>query len=718
MLKMRSVALIVLATAFICLPAVSLGQTISIVSGNGQVLCPTCSGNHGGFAFAPAVVLVKDANGNLSKGATVTWKETYSPLNLPVTTITVTSTTDTNGQATFTPDQSYPQGFASYGQTTLVATAGTSSVTFYETYAVPSATNSFAPISVFQLSPAVGTQLSGGVGSTGTTPIKMQVTSNGNGVPNVSVSLGPQPQKIWTTATISCASQAGQAPGVVLTDNTGIAICNPVFGNKIGSDTYQASVGGLFYTLTPEPFSVTVGAAAIIKVISGTPQNVKAGSIAPSPLNAQVQDLGGNKVPGAAVIWTVSPANSATLGSTVTTSDSGGNVSTRVTPTSAGQILVTVALKSNSSVKGTFTINATTTITAFSTVSGNNQGAAPGAAFANPLIVQVNNGSSPVPNVAVSFAVQPTGSVTLSSSTATTNAQGQAQVIATAGATNGSATVTASVSNGSQTLTQAFALTIISGPVISASGFQNAAGYQVGFISPCSLATIYGSGIAGGLQGFVSSFIQPPTQMAGVTVQFGTSAAPILSVVNENETESVTVQVPCDVAPGNVNVTVTADSGSTTVQNVPISAFSPGIFQTVMSDGKSRAVLVRPDGSFVSLENPARRGEIIRTYVTGLGQTTPPIATGQLVPFITDDLGNLTPQIMDTVNQVVVGVNNAGVRVVHARYAWNFIGVFEVAFEVPSDTATGNDVAFAVAIYSDQTKSTLIFGNGSSIPIQ
>ena len=36
-------------------------------------------------------------------------------------------------------------------------------------------------------------------------------------------------------------------------------------------------------------------------------------------------------------------------------------------------------------------------------------------------------------------------------------------------------------------------------------------------------------------------------------------------------------------------------------------AASPGIFETVMSDGVRRAVVIRPDGSFVSPQNPARR---------------------------------------------------------------------------------------------------------------
>ena len=39
-----------------------------------------------------------------------------------------------------------------------------------------------------------------------------------------------------------------------------------------------------------------------------------------------------------------------------------------------------------------------------------------------------------------------------------------------------------------------------------------------------------------------------------------------------------------------------------------------------MSDGTQRAVLLRQDGSYVSLENPAQPGEQLSAFVTGLGR--------------------------------------------------------------------------------------------------
>jgi uncharacterized protein (TIGR03437 family) len=151
---------------------------------------------------------------------------------------------------------------------------------------------------------------------------------------------------------------------------------------------------------------------------------------------------------------------------------------------------------------------------------------------------------------------------------------------------------------------------------------------------------------------------------------------------------------------------VNVSGGSATV-SMPVLAATPGIFQTVMSDGTARAVAFRPDGTFVSLQNPARRGETIRVYVTGMGPAVPAVTTGAL-PFAGGDAMIL--------GQVIVGVNNSGARLISARVSPNLIGVNEVAFQVPADSPTGNDVVLSVAVNAPSDGQTR-FSNGSKLPI-
>jgi len=268
------------------------------------------------------------------------------------------------------------------------------------------------------------------------------------------------------------------------------------------------------------------------------------------------------------------------------------------------------------------------------------------------------------------------------------------------------------VSASTGAFSQSFTLTVLPpGPNLQNSTISNGADFQRNSISPCSIATLQATGLAPNVQGVVLGYnIVGPLQYTVATdkVTINNSPAPIYTVSNINGQEQVTFQVPCDVTPGSsvsLNVSVGGGSASTNIAVLPA---SPGIFGTVMSDNVTRAVIVRPDGSFVSLQNPARRGEIVRLYSTGLGQVTPSVATNSTA----------TPGVDSLVNgQLIVGVNNAGARVISGRLAPGMIGVYEVAFQVPSDAPTGNDVVLSLAI-NVSGDSTTRFSAGSKIVIQ
>ena len=185
-------------------------------------------------------------------------------------------------------------------------------------------------------------------------------------------------------------------------------------------------------------------------------------------------------------------------------------------------------------------------------------------------------------------------------------------------------------------------------------------------------------------------------------------AAPIYSVGNVSGAEQLTFQVPCETAVGNaVPIAINVSGGAASI-TFPVVAASPGIFETVMSDGVRRAVVIRPDGSFVSLQNPARTGETVRVFVTGLGPAIPAVNTGALPVPGADSLVQ---------GSVIVGINNSGVTVFTSRVSPNLIGVFEVAFLVPSGSGapTGNDVVLSVDVqFADKADH---FSNGSKLPI-
>jgi uncharacterized protein (TIGR03437 family) len=296
------------------------------------------------------------------------------------------------------------------------------------------------------------------------------------------------------------------------------------------------------------------------------------------------------------------------------------------------------------------------------------------------------------------------GIATLGTTSAVTDANGQARTTVTAGAIPGPVVITAT----SGTFSQTFNLVVRPvGPTCDPNNsFVNGASFQ-NVISPGAIATIYCEGLAPGIQNsvFPPPFGPLPTQLAGVTVKFGEVFAPIYNVSHIGSDESVTVQVPFELAPGFVPVTIDVSGGATTV-NAHISSVGPGIFETLVPDGIRRAVLVRPDGSFVSPTNPAHKGERIRAYVTGLIAPAGEIGTNEFSP-LDHDVEITTP--------VVVGVNNAGVHVERVIYARNLIGVWQVEFDVPDNTASGINAPFAVAV---PVGKSLVYSQGSKISIQ
>jgi uncharacterized protein (TIGR03437 family) len=194
--------------------------------------------------------------------------------------------------------------------------------------------------------------------------------------------------------------------------------------------------------------------------------------------------------------------------------------------------------------------------------------------------------------------------------------------------------------------------------------------------------------------------------LAEVEVLFGATPAPIYNVSNIGGMESVTVQAPFELgAPGTVNVTVRVSGGSTVVPNVPVVAIQPGLFETVNESGVRYAVAIGDDGRYIGPGQGVRPGEIIRVFVTGLGQTTPTTGT---------DRAGVPGQAVAA--NVVMGFNNEGVRLVSAEYMVGVVGVYIVAFEVPSTATTGTKPVVVAVVTPDGTN--LIYSNGSTMVVR
>jgi uncharacterized protein (TIGR03437 family) len=129
-----------------------------------------------------------------------------------------------------------------------------------------------------------------------------------------------------------------------------------------------------------------------------------------------------------------------------------------------------------------------------------------------------------------------------------------------------------------------------------------------------------------------------------------------------------------------------------------------------MSDGSKRALLRRPDGTNVSLENPAQPGERLQAFVTGLGR--PVTASG--IAINTNQTG-IDGDDASAPNPVTIGIADSVLQPVSATYATDMIGVYVVTFDLPVDALPGNDVTFTVStVLPDQS----VAADKTTLPIQ
>jgi uncharacterized protein (TIGR03437 family) len=695
-LRSKSPFFLLLAGLSLALPS-AFSQTLTITGGQGQLITT------GQPTAQPLTVQLLSSAGQPIAGAPITFTS-LDTLGGYVPAYLQNVFTDANGNATsgYVGAQLIPGLSQAFDQGNVSATyQGVSSVTFYET--TTNITTSGTPLITPNFTFLAGSQtFSGAAGSISSTPIQVQLTSNQAvqtftgvtaAVPNVSFALILDPS---STGTISCK----EGP-FVLTDQNGIGTCTPVYG-KVGTGFFTFTLGGSVNSNIPIPFTVTVGPPALITMNSGNSQSGTPGKQLPLPIVATVTDLGGNPTPGVSMNFTASPANGATFTSVRSVTDASGKVSATVILGSVpGSIQLTVVdaagLIKNPAV---FTETVNVTITGITKSTGDNQQAFTSANFQTPLTVNVSSSQGALSGTPVTFAVA-SGSATVATPNATTDANGNASTTVVAGNTPGPVVVTASTGQ----FTVSFNLTVTP-PGPSNLSFTNGASGAANSLSPGSIVTIYGSGIASNIQGVTSAFgVGPlPTSMVGVTVQFGQIQAPIIDVGNVSGSQFVSVEVPREATAGPTNVTVTISGGGSSTVPVTINQASPGLFTYAGANNQQYLVAIKANGTVASPTNPATRGETVTMYLTGL-PLTPSLAT------------NAFPAANSTASPaypVILGVANQGAAFSSVAYSPDLQGVETMTFTVPS-TVTPGAVQISIGV---QAPNGVQYSQGAILNVQ
>lgn len=237
----------------------------------------------------------------------------------------------------------------------------------------------------------------------------------------------------------------------------GVSVASGATLTAYKAETASLSVSEVGQSYSVFPLAVTVTApaanAASISLVSGDSQSGKISVALANPFVVSVKDAYGNAVSGASVTFAISSvpvgATGQALSVTSATTDANGQAQTVFTLGNiAGQYQVTATSTGLTGSPITFTSTAVTPST-LNKVSGDAQSKTVALALTNPFVISlVGPGNVPIPNEPVTFTISsvPAGATgqVLSITSATTDANGQAQTVLTLGNKTGDYVVTAS----------------------------------------------------------------------------------------------------------------------------------------------------------------------------------------------------------------------------------------------------------------------------------
>lgn len=220
----------------------------------------------------------------------------------------------------------------------------------------------------------------------------------------------------------------------------------------------------------------------------------------------------------------------------------------------------------------------------------------------------------------------------------------------------------------------------------------NAASYvDDGGCSPGAVTTIVGSGFV--KTGPKAAEISPiPTEMNGVRVSVNGNDLPVFYAA-ENQ---INFQCP-QLAPGDpVTLTIESNTGTSSPHSSKMQFATPGIF-TIDGSGRGQGAILIANTPSIAMPHtdgipsqPARHGDFVSIYATGLGSVSTEVPSGSAAPVETLD------KVKAPVDVIIDGQN---AEVSFAGLAPGFTGLYQVNAQIPVSASTGDTISVQIAVH-------------------
>ena len=210
------------------------------------------------------------------------------------------------------------------------------------------------------------------------------------------------------------------------------------------------------------------------------------------------------------------------------------------------------------------------------------------------------------------------------------------------------------------------------GPRIGTGGVVDAAQFQA-VVSPGGIGSIFGSELAAGVVG--ATTVPLPKLLGNVRVFFHGVDAPLF-FVSPNQ---INFQVPFEARPGTTaQVIVQRDTTQTAPEAVRVEEFAPAVFLNAAT--KDPIATRFPDNSVITAGNPAKPGDVLIVYLTGVGGLTSVPTTGEATP--------ASPLPSARIDATVT-LGGQPVSVLYSGLSPFFIGLAQLNIQLPATLPPG-----------------------------
>lgn len=226
-------------------------------------------------------------------------------------------------------------------------------------------------------------------------------------------------------------------------------------------------------------------------------------------------------------------------------------------------------------------------------------------------------------------------------------------------------------------------------PSLAPGGTVNAFYRTSGALAPGTVAEVYGSGLAS--QTAAAASVPLPTALNGTFALVGGVESPLFYMSKGQ----LDVQIPSELpAMQQYVIVVSANNAYTVPQTIDLVPAQPGVAS--FADGHLLAQ--HSDFTLVDSGHPAKPGEFLVMYLTGMGPTNPSVPTGAAAP-VSEPLARVTMQ-------PTVAVDGQSASVAYAGLTPGSVGLYQINFQVPENANSGdlNVVVTQAGVMSNTTQ--------------